>query len=134
MQIIQITDAKVPSLRKAMCAKQRYRCPLCKGTLAHGVNALDHCHKTGHIRAVLCRSCNVGEGKVLAGLLFRTPIGNLAYGDPVTWLRNLADYWEHHRANPSGMIHPTFDLVKGKQKLVKRKTTSKTPTKFTKVF
>lgn len=127
--IRQLRDAEIDSVRKAMAAKQRYRCPLCNGSLAHGINALDHCHQNGSVRAVLCRSCNVGEGKVLAGLLYRTPLGNLAHSNPVEWLRRLADYWEHHSANPSGIIHPTFDVAKGKQKPVKRKTTSKTPTK-----
>lgn len=123
--IRQLRDAEVDSFRKSMAAKQKYRCPLCKGSLAHGINALDHCHKSGSVRAVLCRSCNVSEGKVLAGLLYRTPLGNLAHSDRVQWLRNLADYWEFHSAKPSGIIHPTFDVAKGKQKPVKRKTASK---------
>ena len=127
--IRQLRDAEVDATRKAMAARQKYRCPLCGGSLAHGINALDHDHTTGSIRAVLCRSCNVSEGKVLAGVKFRTPVGNLAYQDPVQWLRNLADYWERHSANPSGIIHPTFDVAKGKQKPVKRKTTSKPATK-----
>lgn len=119
-KIVQLNDAAVNGYRKTLAAKQRYRCPICGGTLAHGINALDHDHKTGHVRATLCQSCNVGEGKVLAGLLFRTPIGNMAYKDKIQWLRNLADYWEHHSSNPSGVIHPTFDLKTGKQKPVKR--------------
>ena len=89
------------------------------------ISVSGNCHKTGMVRATLCRSCNQSEGKVLAGVKFKTPIGNLAYKDPVKWLRNLADYWEHHSAHPSGIIHPTFDLAKGKQKPVKRKTASK---------
>ncbi len=117
----QLTDAMVDRHRKMLSAKQKYRCPICKGSLAHGITALNHSHKNGHVRATLCQSCNVGEGKVLAGLLFRTPLGNLAYKDKIQWLRNLADYWEHHEANPSGVIHPTFDLKKGKQKPVPRR-------------
>lgn len=132
--IRQLRDAEVDTFRKSLAAKQRYRCPLCGGSLAHGINALDHCHKNGSVRAVLCRSCNVSEGKVLAGIKFRTPLGNLAYKDPVQWLRNLADYWELHQANPSGIIHPTFDVAKGKQKPVKRKTTGKPPTRQIKSF
>ncbi len=121
----QLRDAEIDTFRKNMAAAQRYRCPLCGGSLAHGINALDHSHKNGSVRAVLCRSCNVSEGKVLAGALFRTPLGNLAHKDTIQWLRNLADYWERHNANPSGIIHPTFDVAKGKQKPVKRKTASK---------
>ncbi len=119
---LQLRDNQVDALRKQKCAKQKYRCPICSGSLAHGVNALDHCHKNGQVRSVLCMSCNVGEGKVKAGMNFRTPLGNLARKDPVKWLRRLADYLEYHEANPSGVFHPTFDMKTGKQKPVKRKT------------
>lgn len=117
-----LTDASLPAVRKTYSVKQQYRCPICEGTIAAGKPALDHDHNTGHCRAVLCQSCNVGEGKVKAGRLFRTPKTNLAYTDPVKWLRNLADYLEYHQANPSGLIHPTFDVKLGKQKPKKRRT------------
>lgn len=110
----------VSAVRKQYAASQRYICPLCKGTLMQGKPALDHCHITGHLRATLCQSCNVGEGKVKAAVLFRTPKNNMAYKDPVKWLRNLADYLEYHQNNPSGIIHPTFDSATGKQRPVKR--------------
>lgn len=116
-----LTDASLATTRKAYSAQQRYLCPVCHGSIAAGKPALDHDHKTGHCRAVLCQSCNVGEGKVKAGVLFRTPKGNLAYTNPVQWLRNLADYLEYHQANPSGLIHPTFDVRLGKQKPTKRR-------------
>ena len=130
----QLRDAEVDPLRNAKAAKQKYRCPICRGSLAHGINALDHSHKNGQVRSTLCQSCNVSEGKVLAGAKFRTPIGNLAYKNPVQWLRNLADYLEYHEANPSGIYHPTFDLKTGKQKPVKRKTTTKSKSKPNTLF
>jgi hypothetical protein len=107
--------------RKAKSAMQKYSCPICRSSLVQGRATLDHSHKNGNCRSVLCNSCNVGEGKVLAALLFRTTTANLAYKDPITWLRNLANYLEFHRDNPSGIIHPTFDLKTGKQRPVKRK-------------
>tara|TARA_R110002020_G_scaffold132716_1_gene296278 strand:- start:541 stop:909 length:369 start_codon:yes stop_codon:yes gene_type:complete len=117
----QLTDAGIAGVRKSYAVKQKYRCPICKGSLAVGVQALDHCHSTGHVRGTLCQSCNVSEGKTKAAVLFRTPKTNLAYKDSVEWLRNLADYLEYHKANPSGIIHPSFDVKTGKQKPVKRK-------------
>ena len=108
-------------MRKQLAGTQGYICPLCNGTLAAGKPALDHCHVTGHVRATLCQSCNVGEGKVKAGMLFRTPKNNLAYENPIQWLRNLANYLEHHQMNPSGIIHPTFDVNTGRQRPVKRR-------------
>lgn len=129
MSVRQLRDIEVDACRKQYAARQKYRCPICDGAIAHGINALDHDHTNGMVRATLCQSCNVSEGKVLAGVKFRTPIGNMAYKDAVQWLRKLADYWEYHKANPSGLVHPTFDLAKGKQKPVKRKVASKAPTK-----
>lgn len=115
------TSDDIARQRKAKAAAQKYRCPICLGSLVQGRATLDHDHSNGHCRSVLCNSCNVGEGKVMAGLKFRTTTANLAYKDPVKWLRNLANYLEYHKANPSGIIHPTFDLKTGKQRPVKRK-------------
>ena len=117
----QVLSTGISALRKQFAALQKYRCPICKGALATGVVALDHDHTNGMVRGTLCQSCNVGEGKVKAGMLFRTPKSNLAYKDSIKWLRNLADYLEHHKNNPSGLIHPTFDAKTGKQKPVKRR-------------
>ena len=60
------------------------------------------------------------EGKVKAGIKFRTAKSNLAYQDPVRWLENLVEYLKHHKENPTNVIHPTFDIVTGKQKPKKR--------------
>ena len=123
MAILKIlkTAADVSAYRKVKSVMQSFKCPICHGPLQLGIaSALDHSHKNGNCRSVLCRSCNVGEGKVLAGMLFRTTKANLAYRDPVKWLRNLANYIEYHESNPSGVIHPTFDIKTGKQKPVKR--------------
>jgi hypothetical protein len=116
------TVSDVSTYRKNKAASQKFKCPICDGPLIIGIaSALDHSHENGNCRSVLCRSCNVGEGKVLAGMKFRTTKANLAYRDPVKWLRNLANYIEYHKLNPSGVIHPTFDIKTGKQKPVKRR-------------
>ena len=125
----QLRDTEIEPLRKSKSARQKYRCPICMGSIAFGINALDHSHVNGNVRSVLCTSCNVGEGKVLAGALFRTPKGNLAYTDTKQWLLNLVAYLDHHEKNPSNIIHPTFDLKTGKQKPIKRASTVKKPTK-----
>ena len=112
----------IETYRKFKSATQKFKCPICSGPLQLGIaSALDHSHKNGNCRSVLCRSCNVGEGKVGAGMLYRTTKTNLAYRDPVKWLRNLANYLEYHNSNPSGVIHPSFDLKTGKQRPVKRR-------------
>jgi hypothetical protein len=43
---------------------QEYKCAICKnlrGLSRFGLH-IDHCHKTGKIRGLLCQSCNMGLG------------------------------------------------------------------------
>ena len=117
----ELRPADVPVVRKQLMAKQKYRCPLCGVNLANGVRvALDHCHTTGMVRATLCNTCNQNEGRVLKAMRYMALKSHRAWSDPVGWLRALADYLEHHRENPSGIIHPTFDVALGRQKPKKR--------------
>jgi hypothetical protein len=47
--------------------KQEYKCAICKSFNTHdkhGVLAVDHCHKTGKIRDLLCFKCNTVLGSV----------------------------------------------------------------------
>lgn len=120
-----VTASQVHGVRTMLATKQAYRCPICKNTLAGKVPALDHCHITGNIRAALCGTCNTSEGKVRYGARYRAPRDHLIWHDDIQWLRNLADYLEYHKNNPSGLIHPTFDINTGKQKPVKRKPKKK---------
>jgi hypothetical protein len=103
-------------------AKQKYKCPICEDEIVskHSRAALDHCHKTGHIRAVLCGPCNRNEGKVLMAAKYMSKQAHLSRLDTPEFLRRIANYIDLHAAEPSGIIHNTFDLVKGKQKPVKR--------------
>lgn len=45
--------------------KQQKRCAICRCAEKRGENfAVDHCHKTGKVRGLLCRSCNLALGLV----------------------------------------------------------------------
>ena len=53
--------------KERLFKKQSGRCAICKGTTASMQRgdskwALDHCHKTGRIRGVLCHRCNLTLG------------------------------------------------------------------------
>jgi hypothetical protein len=65
---------------------------------------LDHDHKSGFLRAVLCRNCNGIEGKIKS-LAAR---GKRQYDEP-WFLTRLLAYWEQHNdATPDhGLLHPT---------------------------
>lgn len=45
-------------------AQQNYSCAICEVKLLTGGHKthLDHCHKTGNLRAILCTNCNRGLG------------------------------------------------------------------------
>src|SRR3990167_5363397 len=59
---------------------QNYRCPICTISLNQSSH-LDHDHKTGRIRGVLCSKCNVG-------------LGNLC--DDISLLKQAQQYLEKH--------------------------------------
>ncbi len=42
--------------------QQNYVCAICKQKCNHKALAVDHNHRTGHVRGLLCHKCNVGLG------------------------------------------------------------------------
>lgn len=46
----------------AMLAQQGGVCAICKGLPDRTFYCVDHCHKTGKIRGLLCHKCNSGLG------------------------------------------------------------------------
>lgn len=70
-----------------MLSEQNQACAICKATdpgTVHGFWHVDHCHDRGHVRGLLCNTCNLALG--------------LMADDPAR-LRAAADYIE--RASPS---------------------------------
>lgn len=93
-----------------MLAEQRGVSPLTGNEVTDPV--VDHCHKTGRVRAVL----NRWENSVLGRLEnWSARIGNGV--DPIKFLRACADYIEHHRSNPNEIIYPTFKTEAEKKEL-----------------
>lgn len=86
-------------------------CPLCGRAFRTFISknrVVDHDHKTGMVRGVLCRSCNGLDGRV----------NNLAERagkstTPIEWLQNLLDYWKAARASPRNVYYPGTKIVKG---------------------
>lgn len=119
-KVREITDKDVPVYRRSIAVKQKYLCAICGCSLAAVKHALDHSHTNGSLRGVLCNTCNRVEGRVLKAVLYMAPRHHLAKEDSMSWLKAMIAYIEHHKASPSNIIHPTFDLAKGKQRPVKR--------------
>ena len=109
--------------------KQGGLCPLCKKEINLKVMGnksdyvVDHCHETGLIRAVLHRSCNSSEGKIInaAG---RWGAKSTKYADVIPYLRSVVEYLEYHQANPSNLTYPDHRTPeqKAERARVKRNT------------
>jgi len=113
--------ADLKRYRTHYAVKQKYRCAVCDMSLANAKAALDHCHSTGMVRATLCATCNRVEGKFRKVATYMARKDHMVWTDHINWLREMADYLEHHQNNPSNIIHPTFDLKAGKQLPTRRK-------------
>lgn len=46
----------------AFLIKQEHKCPICKKSLRETLRCIDHDHKTGRTRGILCSKCNLGIG------------------------------------------------------------------------
>jgi len=93
--------------------KQDGKCPLCGRDLFAILprnRCIDHCHKTGRIRAVLCRNCNGIEAKIRN--LVKRVGGNT---DPEEYFKKLIDFWTWHEQNPSKLVHWNYKKGTGKK-------------------
>ncbi len=116
---MQIKTTEISKYRAMFATKQKYKCPICKSPLLTRA-ALDHSHTTGELRGTLCNTCNRNEGKVKKAIQYMAKVTHLSKIDYIQWMKNLISYLEYYKENPTGIIHPTFDVEKGKQKPVKR--------------
>lgn len=112
----QITLEQVALVRQAILEKrQGFKCVLCDIGLNVRTGVLDHDHHTGAIRGVLCRNCNGMEGKAKTIAIRGRRSLTLS-----TYLRKIADYWDFHQTDRTGLIYPTH--LTPDQKRIKRNT------------
>jgi hypothetical protein len=70
---------------EAMNRKQSGKCAICfdlPENQPYGVLCIDHCHKTGKVRGLLCKECNTGLGR---------------FEDKLQILSNAIDYLKAHQ-------------------------------------
>jgi len=101
---VRLKASEIAGVRDRLLKAQNYKCPLCEGSMraGHKKPALDHDHKTGYIRDVLCNNCNGMEGKVF----------NLARrcgsGQESRWIANWLEYQKRHsESQHGGLLHNT---------------------------
>lgn len=118
---MKLATRDIPKVRNRLSMKQKYECPICRCSLAASKPTLDHCHQTGNVRGTLCSTCNSLEGRITKTIQRYGKIGHLSWHDYITFLENMTGYVRHHRKNPSGVIHPTYDPVTMAQKPKRRR-------------
>lgn len=126
----EVKDAMIQQLK----SEHEFYCPLChrsfdeleeknrtqalKGKRYTSPIALDHDHETGHIRGLLCTSCNRVEGSINQAI---TRWGATKREGITEYLRNLIDYLEQIPSPYTHTTHRTPEELK-----IKRKTRAKT--------
>lgn len=108
-----------------LCKLQDNICPICnRSFLDMKVRdiCLDHNHKNGKIRAVLCRGCNSMEGKVYRAFV-RVGLKNQGV-DYYAFLDGLKEYVDYPETN---YIHPKFKEKKigGKNARIQKRSHKK---------
>ncbi len=114
----KLKQREVQGVRDAILQTQGHRCALCMMTLPNKDAVLDHDHKTGSVRGVLCRNCNGIEGKVynLANRAKRKY-------NVVWWINRLLAYWDVHDECNYGLMYPTHKTAD--EKRLKRNETAR---------
>lgn len=102
----RLKNSQIGPVRAKLLEHQKYICPLCLKSMkgAKGKKpALDHDHKTGYIRDVLCLNCNGMEGKI-----FNLAVRCVGKANVLEFLKRLVAYLERHVVpEHGGYIHPT---------------------------
>jgi hypothetical protein len=120
---------EVSALREKLLSQNNGKCVICKERIAQGEAALDHCHKTGHIRNTIHRDCNILLGKIEN--FVQRYSKRLRDTDVLgTALSNIGDYIaKDYSENP---FHPTHRTPEDKQLRLWRSRMKKAKRKETK--
>ncbi len=120
MKGIKLKHSQIETVRVKLMVGQAQRCLLCgeKFGLKGKKPALDHDHRTGYIRQVLCLWCNGMLGKVENAS--QRCVGKK--GDLLPWLERAVAYLNDHKLPHwgiegirRGLIHPTFKTEEDKR-------------------
>lgn len=115
----QLKQNNIRDERERLLKEQDCLCPLCGQEIDPCDAALDHCHDTGHIRGVLHKVCNSGEGQMRSK--YRRS-GVAKYTTFEEYLLNLAQYLlkeKHPMLHPSHAPRPRKLQKRSYQELIK---------------
>ena len=108
----KLKRTQVAAARDILLTKQGHKCALCecnfreqtiKGRkrVAKYKAALDHCHTSGYVRAVLCINCNGREGEI-----WNRARRCMRDSTAIAWTEKLLAYWKLHEIPQTVYIHP----------------------------
>ena len=116
---IKLKSTGVKKTRLELLESQSGTCAICKLPCSIDQAVLDHCHRGGHIRAVLHRGCNALLGRIENN----APRHGIQIDQLIQFLHGAAFYIDNHRVNLTGLIHPTHFTAE--EKLTRRKAKAK---------
>jgi hypothetical protein len=111
---VKIKTKDIKEIRTTMLAQQLSKCGIC-GEDCSSDPVLDHCHKTGALRAVLHRQCNAYLGRIENAAARHS----VSRADLPGFLMRVAAYLSTHSADQTGLLHPTYRTPE--EKLARRK-------------
>jgi hypothetical protein len=106
----RLKQQDIPKVRDEIAAIQGNLCAICQEPMQE--KCLDHDHKTGLIRSVLCRNCNGIEGKIFN--LCRRGKRKMSEKE---YLIEILTYWTFHEQNIRPLLHPTYKTLDEKREL-----------------
>lgn len=134
----KLTRAELTAWTVKTLNEQGGRCAVCRAPLRHGKSVVhkgsrrgrpcaDHDHDHGHVRGVLCNTCNTGEGKL------RTVAIRYGYGKDnyLKWVVQMAKYLHDRAGKPCyPFVHPEHETEEDKR--IKRNKKARDRRKVTK--
>lgn len=116
---IKLKSKDIKPLRERLLQEQDGLCAVCELPCSQDKAVTDHCHRFGHCRGTIHRSCNSLLGKIENG----APRYGMSREQLLAFLSGAGAYLEKHKNNISGFIHPTF--FTSEEKLARRKAKAK---------
>jgi hypothetical protein len=103
----KLKPSELTKTRLTLLESQGFMCAICGNACSVQEAVLDHNHgfsadgtEAGYVRAVLHRTCNAVEGKVVNSMR------RFGIKDPMKFMAGLVKYHELHSTNQTGLIHP----------------------------
>lgn len=119
MTVTKLKTTGVKKTRLHLLEQQGGICAICGFPCSEDEAVLDHCHKGGHIRAVLHRGCNALLGRCENN----APRHGIRTLQLIAFLRGASKYIDDHQINNTGLIHPSHFTAE--EKVERRKVKAK---------